>query len=238
MDQARKNQKSTKTDTAPANPDNNFPKVLTDAWSHYCYATLTEITGQVYSDQTGKFTFPSSNGNNYLFILYYYNSNLILAEPMKSRRAQDIMSAYKTVHTKLCCAGLKPKLTRLNNENSTTLKTFLNKENIDYQLVPPGTHRRNAAEHAIQTFKNHFIAGLCSVDKDFPLHLWDCLVEQAVITLNLLRGSRLNPRLSAWAQFHGHFNVNRTPIAPPRIRVIAHDKPADQDTWSPHGSDG
>jgi hypothetical protein len=87
-------------------------------------------------------------------------------------------------------------------------------------------------------FKNHFIAGLCSVDKDFPLHLWDCLVEQAVITLNLLRGSRLNPRLSAWAQFHGPLDFNCTPIAPPGIRVIAHDKPADRDTWSPHGSDG
>jgi hypothetical protein len=58
---------------------------------------------------------------------------------------------------------------------------------IDYQLVPPGTHRRNAPERAICTFKNHFIAGHCSsIDKDFPLHLWDCLVEQAVITLNLL----------------------------------------------------
>jgi hypothetical protein len=106
--------------------------------------------------------------------------------------------------------------------------------------VPPGTHRRNAAERAIRTFKNHFIAGLCSVDKDFPLHLWDRLVDQAVITLNLalLRGSRLNPRLSAWAQFHGNFDFNPTPLAPPGIRVLAHKKPADRDTWSPHGSDG
>jgi hypothetical protein len=66
---------------------------------------------------------------------------------------------------------------------------FLNNENINYQWVPPGTHCRNAAERAIQTFKNHFIAGLCSIDKDFPLHLWDRLVEQRFITLNLLRGS-------------------------------------------------
>jgi hypothetical protein len=47
-------------------------------------------------------------------------------------------------------------------------------------------HRRNAAERAICTFKNHFIAGLCSVDKHFPLHLWDRLVSQAVITLNMM----------------------------------------------------
>jgi hypothetical protein len=107
---------------------------------------------------------------------------------MKLRRAQDIVTAYKTVHTKLCRAGLQPKLARRDNECSAALKTFLNEENIDYQLVPPGTHRRNAAERAIWTFKNHFIVGLCRVDKDFPLHLWDRPVEQAVITLNLLRG--------------------------------------------------
>jgi hypothetical protein len=96
----------------------------------------------------------------------------------------------------------KPQLQRLDNKCSAALKEFTKDKNMDYQLVAPNTHRRNAAERAICTFKNHFIAGLCSVDKDFPLHLWDCLVDQKVITLNLLRGSRLNPRLSAWAQFH------------------------------------
>jgi hypothetical protein len=64
-------------------------------------------------------------------------------------------------------------------------------------LPPPGIHRRNAAERAIRTFKNHFIAGLCGVDQYFPLHLWDRLLPQAILTLNLLRGSRINPKLSA-----------------------------------------
>jgi hypothetical protein len=169
MDQARKNQKSTKTATEPAGTDDNFSPAAPDARSHFCYAALTEMTGQVYANQTGKFTFPSSNGNNYLFILYDYDSNLILAEPMKSPCAQDIVTTYKTVHTKLCRAGLQPKLARLDNECSAALKMFLiDERKIDYQLVPPGTHHRNAAERAIRTFKNHFIAGLCSVDKDFP----------------------------------------------------------------------
>jgi hypothetical protein len=118
------------------------------------------------------------------------------------------------------------------------LKAFLRDENIDFQLVPPGLHRRNAAERAIRTFKNHFIAGLSSVDKNFPLHLWDKLLPQAEITLNLLRGSRINPRLSAFAQLHGPFDFNRTPIAPPGIHVLVHIKPAERTTWSPHGADG
>jgi hypothetical protein len=132
-----------------------------------------------------------------------------MAEPMKTRSAQSILGTYNTVHSKLCHTGLKPQLERLDNECSAALKEFMKNETIDYQLVPPGTHRCNAAERAIRTFKkNHFIAGLCSVDKDFPLHLWDRLVEEAVITLNLLRGSRVNPRLSTLVQFHGNFDLN------------------------------
>jgi hypothetical protein len=50
---------------------------------------------------------------------------------------------------------------------------YLTKQGINNQLAPPHIHRRNNAERAIQTFKNHFIAGLFSVDPNFPLKLWD-----------------------------------------------------------------
>jgi hypothetical protein len=99
-------------------------------------------------------------------------------------------------------------------------------------------HRRNTAKRAIRTFKNHFIAGLCSFNKDFPLHLWDRLVPQALLSLNILRGSRLNPKLSACAQLFGPFKFNRTPIAPPGIRATVHKKPDKRSLWSPHGVNG
>ncbi len=118
------------------------------------------------------------------------------------------------------------------------LQQFMTSENIDFQLVPPQVHLRNAAERAICTFKNHFIASLCSTNKDFLLHLWDRLLPQALITLNLLRGSRINPKLSAYAQLHGAFDYNRTPLAPPGTRVLVHKKPAVRGTWAPHAVDG
>ncbi|KAI2496641.1 Reverse transcriptase (RNA-dependent DNA polymerase) [Fragilaria crotonensis] len=149
-----------------------------------------------------------------------------------------ILAAFTVIHARLVAAGLRPQLQRLDNECSEALKSFLTKEAIKFQLVPPKVHRRNAAERAIRTFKNHFVAGLCSVDKDFPLHLWDKLLPQAELTLNLLRGSRINPKLSAHAQMHGHFDFNQTPIAPPGIRVLVHIKPTERTTWSPHGADG
>jgi hypothetical protein len=108
---------------------------------------------------------------------------------------------------------------------------------VDYQLVPHGLHRQNAAERAIRIFKNHFIAGLCSVDPQFPLHLWDRLLPQAELTLNLMRGSRLNPKLSAWT-VNGQFDFNCTPISPPGTKVIAFEDSSDRTSWSPHGPDG
>jgi hypothetical protein len=68
----------------------------------------------------------------------------------------------------------------MDNEASTALKNMLvNKFQMTYQLVPPHIHQRNAAERAIRTFKNHFVAGLCSTNPDFPLRLRDSLLPQA-----------------------------------------------------------
>ena len=249
LDQTRKNQRSTKPKAAepvlPASSplsdhDSAFPPSDPhNERSHHCYAAIVDPTsGQIHTDQTGKFIIASSTGFNYILVLYDYDSNSILVEPMRSRTGPCILQAFQTLHARLVAAGLRPKLHRLDNECSSALKQFLVDVDIDFQLVPPGLHRRNAAERAIRTFKNHFIAGLCSVDKNFPLHLWDKLLPQAELTLNLLRGSRINPKLSAYAQLLGNFDFNRTPLAPPGIRVLVHVKPAERTTWSPHAADG
>jgi hypothetical protein len=86
------------------------------------------------------------------------------------------------------------------------MKEEMDNQNVSWQLTPVGIHRRNAAERAIRTFKNHFLAGLASTDDDFPLHLWCRLLSQAQHTLNLLQTSRINPRLSAEAQLNGQFD--------------------------------
>jgi hypothetical protein len=99
-------------------------------------------------------------------------------------------------------------------------------------------HRRNAAEGAIRTFKERFVAGLSSVDPSFPMHLWDRLLQQAEITLNLLGTSHLHPQLSAAAHYHGLVDYNKTAFAPPGCKIIAHEKPGKRRTWAPHGQHG
>jgi hypothetical protein len=137
------------------------------------------------------------------------------------------MAAYKRVHKILTARGLKPKLQRLDNEASKTLQEFMQENVIDYQLAPPPPpiHQRNAVECVICTFKNHFIVGLSSTDSNFPLNLWDKLLPQELNSLNLMRGSRINPRLLAHVQLRGAFDCNRTPLAPPGTKVLVHEKP-------------
>jgi hypothetical protein len=138
----------------------------------------------------------------------------------------------------LVARGLKSKLMKLDKEASELLNMYLHQQNIIFQLVPPYGHRRNAAEWAIISFKYHLIAGLCSTDKSFPMNLWDRLLPQAVITLNMLRTSRINPKLSAATHIFGQYDFNRAPMAPPGTRIIAHETPNRRQTWSPHGQDG
>jgi hypothetical protein len=126
----------------------------------------------------------------------------------------------------------KPKLQTLNNEASDALNNFSTANDVDYQLVRPHCHRRNAAELTIRTFKEHFVAGLSSVDPTFPLHLWDRVLPQAEIMLNLLRTSRLHPQLSAAAHFHGLVDYNKTAFSPPLCKIIAHEKSGKRRTAS------
>ena len=243
LKQERKGKQSTKKHAPEPIPDKsdpnrleafNFPLPLHNGQqTNFVYAATIDSsnTGTAYSDQTGPFSHPSSRGNKLLFVLYDYDSNFIFAVPMKNREAASILAAYTDVYNQLKAAGMKPKLQKLDNECSNMLKEFLADEDTAIQLVPPGIHRQNAAERAIQTFKDHFIAALATTASNFPINQWDLLIPQAVLTLNLMRGSRMNNKLSAWAQIKGPYDYNAHPFAPPGIKVEIHNKPKNRTTF-------
>jgi hypothetical protein len=64
------------------------------------------------------------------------------------------------------------------------------------------------------------------VDPDFPLHLWDHLLPQAEMTLNLLQKSRQHPQLSTAAHYNIMVDYNKTYFAPPGYKIIAHENPS------------
>jgi hypothetical protein len=148
------------------------------------------------------------------------------------------LKAYEHIYQELISRGFKPKLQTLDNKASAALIFFFTENNVDCQLVPPPCHRHNTAERAIQTFKEHFVSGLASVDPDFPLHMWDHLLPQAEMTLNLLYKSRQNPQLSSAARYHGMVDYNKTDVSPPGCKIIAHEKPSQRRAWTPHGKHG
>ena len=133
---------------------------------------------------------------------------------------------------------MAPQMYILDNEFSAELEQALKLAQCQFQFVPPHAHRNNLAEWAIQTWKSHFKAGLATCDPDISLREWDKLIKQTNITLNLLRSSRSNPKLSDWAFLFGEFDFNKTPLAPPGTRIIAHVDANTRQYWDLYSEAG
>jgi hypothetical protein len=141
-------------------------------------------TSTAFTDLTGCFPCKSSSGNEYVLVAYHYDGNVVMGQALKNRKAATITASWQTMQDTFRKAGAAPNTWVMNNEISDEFASALAANNVAFQLVPPHTHRRNLSERVIQTWKNHFKAGLASVDPKFPLSEWDRLIEQANITLN------------------------------------------------------
>ena len=148
-------------------------------------------------------------------VFYNYDSNSIITEPLKSHSKHELVCAHYALHTHLSNRGLTPHFQILDNKCPDGLKKFMQNTGVTFQLVPPHLHRTNAAERAITTYRDHLIAGISSCDSSFLLHLWDRLIPQATLTINLLQPPLINPRLSAEAHLNEAFNLNCPPLTPP-----------------------
>ena len=201
----------------PNNNDDLFPKQEINDVNHiFCWAALADqIDGTTYTDLTGRFPTMSLERNQYVFVAYDYTTNAILVRAITDREATTIVAAFDDIFSYLDSKGFKPKFNVLDNEASSAITEYLRTNNIKWQFVPPNEHRVNAAERAIQTFKNHLISGLCSTDRHFPSQLWDKLLPQAQDSLNMLRTLRTDPSKSAYEVLEGPHDFNRHPWAPP-----------------------
>ena len=80
-----------------------------------------------------------------------YDANDITGIPIKNREAATLTEAWTKLNKIYEKAGVKPKLWVLDNEISHEFKKALTQAGTTFQLVPPRTHRSNAAERGIQT---------------------------------------------------------------------------------------
>ncbi len=176
----------------------------------FCFSAMADKTKRtLYHDLTGRLPVMSLEGNQYFFVAYDYTLNAILVRPTKDLASPTIIEAFDSIFTELKAKGFKPQLNSTDNQAVAALKDYLATEHCEWQFVEPNNHRVNAAERAIQTFKNHFISGLCTTDSNFPLQLWDQLAVQAQDTLNLLRTSRHDPSKSAYEALNGAYDFKK-----------------------------
>jgi hypothetical protein len=66
---------------------------------------------------------------------------------------------------------------------------------------------------AIRNFKAHFLSIPAGVSDNFPPSLWDRLLPQTKITINLNQQSNATPNVSAYAHLNGPFDYNKMPLA-------------------------
>eukprot|EP00804_Cyclotella_cryptica_P002793 CCRYP_009348-RA/>CCRYP_009348-RA protein AED:0.05 eAED:0.04 QI:0/0/0/1/1/1/3/0/1214 len=228
MRNQRQGTRSTKQALPQAESSTPLPQL------HDIFIRTYDTHGTLYTDQTGKFPHLSSQGNRYQMILYHVDSNSIWAEPTKNKTEGELILARNRALQRMKACGIQPTRQVLDNEISAAYKLAITASGMTYQLVPPDDHRRNIAEKAIQTWKDHFIAVISGTDAKFPLHLWCQLLPQMERQLCLLRQSNAYPHISSHTHLYGHHDYNAHPFVPLGMEALVHDKPHRRKSFAQH----
>jgi hypothetical protein len=71
----------------------------------------------MYTDQTGRFPVTSSRGNKYIMVAVELDGNYIDAEPIKSRKAENLIKGYNAIWNRWEDSGvISPNWHILDNE--------------------------------------------------------------------------------------------------------------------------
>ncbi len=201
----------------------------------FCFAALAELnTGTMYTNLPGAFPVCSFKSMQYIFVAYIYDLNAILVCAMPSKNNTAMIAAFTKILATLTARGYKASLNVTDNECSKMVEAYIKSNKMDIHLVPPHNHQVNVAEHAIATFKEHFIAGLATVNRNCPLQLWDEFLHQAKLTLNLLHFSCRDPSKSANKEIHSPYDFSKTLIAPIGTKGLVYNNPAVRASWASH----
>ena len=136
FDQEQKNVHSTKLlpslledHTVPKQEPNN-----SKSREIICTVVDTSSLHKSYSDQTDKFPVNSSSNNQYIFIIYHFDTNSINAVLIKSRRTEDVTKSWKDIFNTLKLNGHAPKIHVLDNKYLSDLKAAFKGVYVQQQL--------------------------------------------------------------------------------------------------------
>ena len=113
LQQPRKCLRSTQEKVIQSEPDpewDQFTPSMTSENTNLVFLKTVDLTGKLYTYQTGRFPVTPSKGKKYILITYHYDSNTIHVEPQKTRSGLDLKTAYQEPHSLLTNIWLKPHL--------------------------------------------------------------------------------------------------------------------------------
>ncbi len=202
--------------------------------AHNVLIRTVDLHDTLYTDQTGCFPSVSSLGNKYVMVLHHVDSNSSWIEGLKTNSEGELILARRRALARISRRGIKPRQQILDNQASAAYKAEIELTQMRYELVPPDDHRRNIAEKAIQTVKDHMVSVLSGCAPTMPMHLWCQLLPQIERQLLLLRQSSTNPGILAYAHVYGHHDYNRHPFVPIGTEALVHDRPRTRRTYAQH----
>ena len=126
LDQERANLQSTKNNNTEELEDfEPSDGIAMKTWHNAAILYPFKPKEKTYSDQTGRFPYRSSRGNEYTMVMYDFDANAILVEPLKNRQAKSIANAWESLHSRLTTHGHTTTKIILDNECSSELKAAL-----------------------------------------------------------------------------------------------------------------
>jgi hypothetical protein len=151
------------------NDDDVLPDHIDEGLTNLVFMVIHNITGLVFSNQTGRFPITSNRGHACLVIFYIYDTNFIASVPIKNQTKQELLHANQITYKYLSSHGFKPCLHKMDNKFSKDVKDFIQSQQPTLQYTALDIHRTGSAEQAIHTWKNHFTIGIVSLLKSFPI---------------------------------------------------------------------
>jgi len=136
-----------------------------------------------------------------------------------------MIRAYLHLLNRIKQAGVVTLKHVMDNNVSEVLREVIEKD-CTLDLVPPGCHRRNAAEVAIKTFKAHFIAILTGLPTSFPINVHPMQDPHSLPTPTSL--AKLISTRTHWPQLEVRYSA----MSSQEIEAHGQSTPKTDDSWA------
>ena len=112
-----------------------YPDIETVKTHELCATIIPfNINIKGFSYLTGTSPHKSILGNLYFMVMYDYDSNSILSEPIKNRQASTIRDALLKMHNIIKSRGINQKVYITDNECASDLKEYMKNTSLTYKL--------------------------------------------------------------------------------------------------------